>query len=209
MFINGTFKISAALVDGKNMTAFTELLKMAAYLAGVVRNIFTEDPEGHLARIDDEAFKKFTEHFYAIGYDYMLKEAPERFRKILASDEKDTPLGTDIIIKAAHSVEIDNIYFEVGNPMIASSSRKYGNARSNFRIPENEQIFLIFDAAILGGVRKGFAFCTTGLYYCAKSPGYMDWVKFSKIRIEKCTSGINLSSIDIAGIYLLIFLSYP
>ena len=54
----------------------------------------------------------------------------------------------------------------------------------NFRIPDNEEIFLIYDSTILGNCGKGFAICTTGIFYCESGLGYLDWNQFKNANLS-------------------------
>ncbi len=212
--VDNDLEISALKLDKKDVQGFIDCLKYAVRIAKIMRGMFVEDSNGELTsaseeklravldvlrneQVDKDGLQMFISHLYAVNGKDLLDHAPARFKEVIDSDKDSVKqFGTDEIIKAAHSVEIESPYFEVGNPTIESSSRKYFNAKRNLRIPDNEEIFLIFDATILGGVRKGFAFCTTGLYYCTSKPGYMDWNKFSKVPVIESTSGVKIGSED-------------
>ncbi len=207
--INDTFKISAALIEGRFLPGFTDVIKSAVGLGIIMKDMFVEDhdelsPANYEVlknildgmrdfKIDEDKAKRLIKYLYSINAQEFLANIPERFRYLLDGDKGAKTLGTDFIVKAAHSVNIDNVYFEAGNPCISPSSRKYSNTRKNLKIPNGEDIYLIWDATILGGVRKGFALCTTGLYYCTKAPGFIDWERFSKVKIEKSAGGISIA----------------
>lgn len=104
----------------------------------------------------------------------------------------DAELGKEIakvIIHSCKANNIDSIYCEYGNPFISSSSRKYKNAKAYYNIPDNEEIFLIYDTTVFGNAKKGFALCTSGFYFCSKESGYFSWKQFAAVGIAKAGFG--------------------
>lgn len=91
---------------------------------------------------------------------------------------------TDFIVRACNCVNMNPTYCEIGSPVIGAASKKYADAKANFRIPDDEDIFLIYDATILGGCRKGFAICTMGIYYYQSRLGFWDWEEFKSLNIS-------------------------
>lgn len=64
---------------------------------------------------------------------------------------------------------------------------KYTKAKKNFNLPENDDVFLIYDATIFGGCAAEIVMCTSGVYM--KEKGFavrvMNWQKFMQLKIEK------------------------
>jgi hypothetical protein len=100
----------------------------------------------------------------------------------------------DILIKACHAVNMDSIYCEAGNPIIDSTSKKYLNARRNFGIPDEEEIFFIYDATVFGSCQKGFAICNSGIYYSGRVRGYWTWNEFKTLNISGGFFGLKMGS---------------
>lgn len=107
-------------------------------------------------------------------------------------DENDEVCDTDFIIQACNSVNINSPYCEVGQPIAKSLSNKYAYAKINFNIPDNEDVFLIYDSTVLGSCKKGFAICTTGFYYCETKAGYINWEQFRNINISNGFTGLKV-----------------
>lgn len=115
------------------------------------------------------------------------------FLKDYSCEKKYSDYNTDYIIKACKNVVIKSSYCEVGNPIILkSSSKKYTNARANYKIPKSEDIFLIYDSTVFGTCKKGFAICTTGLYYNDKEVGYIEWKDFKNMTLSYGITGLKI-----------------
>lgn len=99
---------------------------------------------------------------------------------------------TDFIVRSCNSLKISDAYCEVGNPKILQSSKRYQKAKLYFNIPDNEDIFFIYDNTVLGSCKTGFALCTTGFYYCIKQNRYIPWEEFVFVNISKCFCGIKI-----------------
>ena len=97
-----------------------------------------------------------------------------------------------VIIQACASSRMDSIYCEIGQPTIPLSSSKYINAKKNFKIPDKEIVFLIYDATILGGCRKGIAICDGGLYYFGNRAGVINWSQFKNITLSYGLTGLKI-----------------
>lgn len=110
------------------------------------------------------------------------------------SENNEKSTISDLLVYACHVVKVSDTYCTVGNPTVASSAKKYSLARRNFNIPEEDDIFLIYDSTILGGCEKGFAICSSGIYYCQRVCGYLDWVQFSKQNITYGFTGLKLAN---------------
>lgn len=132
-------------------------------------------------------FRKFIEEIYDFFHGDEKTEDEETVQdkeeEQLTVRRNDSNIS-DIIIKACHTVSIDSIYCEVGNPIISATSKKYLNARSNFGIPSSDDIYFIYDATVLGGCQKGFAICTSGIYYNGKIRGHWSWNIFKGLYIS-------------------------
>lgn len=113
-------------------------------------------------------------------------------RMIAVTSDKPAKRDTDFIARSCRCVKIDDLYCEIGNPTILQSSRKYQKAKDSFNIPDNEDIFLIYDDTVLGSCAKGFALCTSGCYYSGdmNRKGYIPWERFASINISTCFGGI-------------------
>ncbi|MCH5268338.1 MAG: zinc ribbon domain-containing protein [Lachnospiraceae bacterium] len=105
-------------------------------------------------------------------------------------------MDTDFIVQSCQSTKIDSIYCVVGNPTVSPYEKKYKSAKLYFNIPDREEIFLIYDSTIFGNCKKGFAICTSGIYYCISNPGYWSWDQYRMVNISKNIMG----EIDIGGV---------
>ena len=144
----------------------------------------------YLTGIQDETefvvkFRKFVNEVYAI-YHGNNEDADE----VCIKDDIES--NVEFIIRACNSVSIDSMYCEVGHPEVMPTASKYSKAKCNFNIPDDESIFLIYDATIFGGCQKGFAVCTTGFYYCGHQRGYWDWKQFKEVPISSSFTGFKV-----------------
>lgn len=144
----------------------------------------------YLTGIQDETefvvkFRKFVNEIYAI-YHGNSEDANE----VCIKDDIESNI--DYITRACNSVNIDSPYCEVGHPEVLPTVSKYNKAKCNFNIPDDESIFLIFDATVFGGCQKGFAICTTGFYYCGHQRGYLDWKQFKDTPISSSFAEIKV-----------------
>lgn len=144
----------------------------------------------YLTGIQDETefvvkFRKFVNEIYAI-YHGNSEDAD----KVCIKDDIES--NVEFIIRACNSVNIDSMYCEVGHPEVMPMAPKYSKAKCNFNIPDEESIFLIYDATVFGGCQKGFAVCATGFYYCGHQRGYWEWKQFKDVPISSCFSGIKV-----------------
>ncbi len=89
-------------------------------------------------------------------------------------------------------IKWNSAYCEAGNPVVPQSSKKYQRAKLYFGIPEEDEIFLIYDSTVFGNCKKGFALCTSGFYYCLSNSGNISWDKFALVKISKCISGLQI-----------------
>jgi hypothetical protein len=137
----------------------------------------------------DETDEDYEEDYYRDNYygnDYYAEEISEGNRRGANREIK------DMLIKACHTVNIDLIYCEIGNPVVYSTSKKYYNARNNFGIPNEDDIFFIYDATVFGSCQKGFAICDSGIYYCGHIKGCWTWKEFKKLNITCGFSGLKM-----------------
>lgn len=90
----------------------------------------------------------------------------------------------------------DSIYGAVGHSLIGTG--KYNNAKKNFGIANGEDAYLIFDATILGGCKKGFAVCTSGFYYSANGSVafVISWDQFKSVNILKSHWGLTVGGAE-------------
>jgi len=44
----------------------------------------------------------------------------------------------------------------------------------------------------LGGCRKGFAICTSGIYYCESKIGYLSWNDFKNVNVSYGFLGLKI-----------------
>lgn len=144
----------------------------------------------YLTGIQDETefvvkFRKFVNEIYAI-YHGNSADADE----VCIKDDIES--NVEFIARACNSVSIDSMYCELGHPEVMPTASKYSKAKCNFNIPDDESIFLIYDATVFGGCQKGFAVCATGFYYCGHQRGYWEWKQFKDVPISSCFSGIKV-----------------
>lgn len=59
--------------------------------------------------------------------------------------------------------------------------------RKYFKIPEQEELFFVYDTTKFSTFKYGFVICTSGLYYrmgCFKNSGMYTWEQFKKLEIH-------------------------
>lgn len=90
----------------------------------------------------------------------------------------------------------DSIYGAVGPSLIGTS--KFNQAKKNFGIANGEDAYLIFDATVFGGYKKGFAVCTTGFYYSADGSHafIISWDKFKSVNIVQKRSFLEIGGAE-------------
>ena len=105
------------------------------------------------------------------------------------------------VVKTCNSVRLnsdDKRCIEIGEPAISIDSSQLDEARKNFRIPDSEDVYLIFSANYFAAEEEGadeklfcdegygLAICTSGLYYCGGSGkiSFLSWQKFKDVQIE-------------------------
>lgn len=90
----------------------------------------------------------------------------------------------------------DSVYGKAGYSL--ENYGKYLKAKQYFAIGADEDIYLIFDATILGSCKKGFAVCTTGLYYCADGHNayVISWNQFKSVEIRKKAGNIFIGNAE-------------
>ncbi len=74
------------------------------------------------------------------------------------------------------AVDIRDDYCITGTPI--SNGKMLENARSNFKIPDSENVYLIFDATVLGSCKTGFAICESGIYSMLKRRKFIPWAEY-------------------------------
>ncbi len=158
----------AVLATVMNVVSFDNIKYKNIYLTGI-----REETEFVLK------FRKFIDCIHDVFY---------------GDDEDNKTYETDFIIQICNRDKINSTYCEVGHPVILASSKKYSDAKVNFQIPDKEDIFLIYDSTVFGGCRKGFAICTTGIYYCENKKGYIDWEQFRSVDISLGFSGLKIAN---------------
>ena len=92
-------------------------------------------------------------------------------------------LSTNDIARACHCVQFGMADdYELGEPVL-NSTKKVAEMRKNLQIPNNEDIFLIYNVT---GWKKGLAICSSGVYYCGNSGSreYLDWKDFAHASIR-------------------------
>lgn len=132
--------------------------------------------------------------FLDIIYDYFYGEYEDEDEEKNSEGHGNNEKNEDLIAHACHVISVNSVYCVIGEPIISPSAKKYIVAKKNFKIPEEDNIFLIFDSTILGSCEKGFALCSSGFYYCQSVCGYLSWEQFAK---QKVTYG--LAGLKVAG----------
>lgn len=114
---------------------------------------------------------------------YDENAAPDESMEETAEEEEDVIYLEDVAIE--YLVELGeqhevNDYSEVefGTPL--TSGKKHDAARKYFgSLPEDEEIYLVYDATIFGSCKKGFALCQGGFYYeTTIGSGHFSWEEF-------------------------------
>ena len=110
---------------------------------------------------------------------------------------------TDKIIRACHCVQFGaGTSCEVGDPVLTpKNSKRVAKARMYFRIPENEDVYFIYDSTVFGGCEHGFAVCSGGVYYCGDhdSPEYLDWEDYEDAAINGGTLSVSINGANFAA----------
>jgi len=101
------------------------------------------------------------------------------------TDEEDIYLDDtciEYLVDLGSAARVDEMdYVTFGTPI--RSGKKLARARENFAIPEEDDVYFIYDSTIFGGCQRGFALCTTGIYYVddngsADDHDYFSWEEF-------------------------------
>lgn len=183
-------------LGGQNEFEMSELqdVEVGKKLLATVMYVMTVDGVKsnaiYLTGIDDETgfvakFRKVVHGLHNL-YKYIYG-GDEEDSQSYGNDEREyEPENSDFIIRACRSVRIDSIYVETGEPLTPGTSKKLGKARMNFRIPDEEEVYMIFDATVFGGCTKGFALCTHGIYYSGESGriAFLNWQQFRNTNIS-------------------------
>lgn len=92
---------------------------------------------------------------------------------------------TEIVQRICANSGFNSIYGAIGFSLIGTN--KFNNAKKNFGIVNGEDAYLIFDATIFGGCKKGFAVCTNGFYYSANGLNayVITWNDFKAVSVVK------------------------
>lgn len=109
----------------------------------------------------------------------------------------------DLVIWYCETLEDDaedSDYLFVGEDL--SDLPKYRKAATNFRIPAEERVHLIYDDTVFGSCKTGFAITDQGLYYnySESGCGSMDWDLFTDYKVKKLkenSSDIRLSDLNL------------
>lgn len=134
-------------------------------------------------------FNKFIDEIY-----YTFNDSTDEGDDNEKCENTEEPTVCDLLAYACHIVKVNDTYCTVGNPTVEPSAKKYSIARRNFNIPDEDDIFLIYDSTVFGSCEKGFAICTSGIYYCQNVRGYLDWAQFSKQNITCGFTGLKLAN---------------
>lgn len=98
--------------------------------------------------------------------------------------------------------------FDYWRPIDIIPQRKINRIRREFRIPENETIYLVYDNTILGSNKDGFAICESGLYwenawFTETHRNYINWTDFAKRNIQVTENAeINLDRGDVISVLI-------
>lgn len=101
-----------------------------------------------------------------------------------------------LLSQACQLPHINSIYCVIGNPYVTSNYKKHDKAVANFDIPMDEHIFLIYDSTISGSCQKGFAICSSGIYYRERHQGYISWQDFARLRFSSGITGLKLGNLQ-------------
>lgn len=105
---------------------------------------------------------------------YYDETAPvPRVRKNISPDEVLAEVCSSNAIKAG------DVSF--GTPI--TGGKRLSRAREYFHIPDEDNVYMIFDATIFGSCKKGFALCSSGFYYCTDDLGFLSWDDFFEANI--------------------------
>ena len=88
-----------------------------------------------------------------------------------------------LIVDLCQSNCFENIFGKIGTP-IEPSYKMYSKACERFRIPSEDRVYIIHDASLLTGCKKGFALTSSGLYFYKNSAGYYDFVSLANVDIQ-------------------------
>ncbi len=101
--------------------------------------------------------------------------------------------ASEIVRNICGSSGFDSLYGKAG--YLLEDYSKYDKAKQKFAIGEGEEIYLIFDATILGSCKKGFAAGAKGLHYCAdgRNAHMIPWNQFKSVEIRKKAGNLFLN----------------
>lgn len=145
-------------------------------------------------------FRRFIDILKSVFHEEEIEQNTEEEMddrgSVNASQSASTPSSVrNAIIKACNCVNLTTDECEVGNPVLSVSAKKYTKAKTYFRIPDNEEIYLIYDATVFGSCQKGFAICSNGLYYSEDRIGYIGWEDFKSLNISKGITGLKIGDL--------------
>ncbi len=151
--------------------------------------------------------KKFIESVYDI-FHHEIEMAREEARKKAEQEKKKKEVerlkGTinQELAKAIMAIANNQAYKMplsiVRGAPLDKSCDKFDKARKWFKIPDFEDIYLIYDPTTFGACNKGFAICSTGIYLKEEKnsdPQKMLWNEF-KYKKVKYSSILGLTIVD-------------
>lgn len=68
-----------------------------------------------------------------------------------------------------------------GTPI--TGGKRLSRARKYFNIPDEDNVYMIYDSTLLGSCKEGFALCSSGFYCCIDGTGYLSWDDFIQANI--------------------------
>lgn len=68
-----------------------------------------------------------------------------------------------------------------GTPI--TGGKRLARARKYFNIPDEDNVYMIYDSTLLGSCKEGFALCSSGFYCCIDGTGYLSWDDFIQANI--------------------------
>ncbi len=87
----------------------------------------------------------------------------------------------------------------------AIDPKRMATVRSEFKIPANETLIVVYDDTVFGSNKAGFAVCAGGLYWkndwaVETKRNYLSWTDFAKRYIELTGYHIDLGRGDVIGV---------
>lgn len=203
--------------DGAYIAGLEELKSLEATkkaLTTIIRFVYNDDTTSRPIELDPNIknvdmfiskFKYFIEAVHDLfqrGIENEREKAKEKARQEEIKNSIDSDFAKVVMNLVNDATCKLSIAVERGKPLTGRSA-KYAKAKEWFEIPDYEDIYLIYDATAWGGCSKGFAICTSGIYYkenSDKEAQRIPWGDFRNVVIKyNGLTGLSIGNVWFAG----------